>query len=137
MKDLKLIYVLPVGKNWKEEYIYEFIFSDNVSNVDGEDWDAYPASGKPSSPHKTLIKGVGRLTSEIRFDVIQNSDTFSVYDAVDGVIALAWENIEDYEQYPDFRLCFRFGDDVNKVKETLYSKDITLEIKEIKNELKN
>jgi hypothetical protein len=136
MSDLQLIYVLPVGKNWKEEYIYEFIFSDDISNVDGEDWDSYPASGKPSAPHKSLIKAVGKLTSEMIFDVVQNSDTFAVYDAVDGVIALAWENIDDYDQYPESRICFRFGDDIKKVKDTLYSKDITLEIKEIKNELK-
>ena len=136
MTDLKLIYVLPVGKNWKDEYIYEFIFSDTLTNVDGEDWDSYPASGKPSAPHKSFISAIGRLTSEMKFDVIQNSDTFSVYDAIDGVIALGWENIDDYDQYPEFRICFGFGIDIKKVKDILYRKDLTLEIKEIKNELK-
>ena len=30
-------------------------------------------------------------------DVIQNDYSFAVWDAVDGVIALAWENIKAYE----------------------------------------
>ena len=73
-----------------------------------------------------FIKKVGRLESSLKLDVVQNSDTFAVWDAVDGVIALAWENINAYDAYPDKRLCFRFGDSLQIVSDKLYEKDLTL-----------
>ena len=132
MDDFKLIYVLDVGQNYKGEAIYEFLFSDTTNNVEGEDWDVYPASGKPTPPRRSIIKAVGSLLTELKLDVIQNSDTFSVYDATDGVIALAWENINDYDEYPKIRLVFRFGDTLSNVREKLNSKKIILDIKDVK-----
>jgi hypothetical protein len=59
-------------------------------------------------------------------DVIQNSDTFAVWDAVDGVISLAWENINAYESYPEKRISFRFGEPIKEVEDKLYEKDLIL-----------
>ena len=125
MKDLYLIYVNQVGKDYKGNYIYEFLFSDTTKNIDGEDWDTFPASGRPEPPHENFIKHVGKLESELRLDVVQNSDTFAVWDAIDGVIALAWENINAYDSYPDHRLCFKFGETFEEVEAKLYEKDLT------------
>ena len=127
MKNLFLIYINKIGKDYKENYLYEFIFSDTINDIDGDDWDTFPASGRPSAPHDHFIKKVGRLESEIKFDVIQDSDTFAVWDAIDGVIALAWENINAYESYPDKRLCFKFGEPIDEVESKLYEKDLTLQ----------
>ena len=121
-----------VGKDYKGNLLYEFIFSDTLENVDGEEWDTYPASGRPEPPHDNFIKKVGRLESELKLDVIQNSDTFAVWDAVDGVIALAWENINAYDSYPEKRLCFKFGETIEGVEAKLYEKDLILNYK-IKN----
>jgi hypothetical protein len=126
MKNLYLIYVNMVGKDYKGNLIYEFIFSDTTKNIDGEEWDTFPASGRPEPPHNNFIKGVGRLESELNLEVIQNSDTFAVWDAVDGVIALAWENINAYESYPDKRLCFKFGEPIEDVEGKLYEHDLIL-----------
>ena len=127
MKDLFLIYVNKIGKDYKENYLYEFIFSDTTKNIDGDDWDTFPASGRPSAPHDHFIKKVGRLESEIKFDVVQDSDTFAVWDAVDEVIALAWENINAYDSYPEKRLCFKFGEPMSEVEAKLYEKDLILQ----------
>ena len=127
MKDLFLIYVNKIGKDYKENYLYEFIFSDTTKNIDGDDWDTFPASGRPSAPHDHYIKKVGRLESEIKFDVVQDSDTFAVWDAVDEVIALAWENINAYDSYPEKRLCFKFGEPMSEVEAKLYEKDLILQ----------
>jgi hypothetical protein len=127
MKDLFLIYVNKIGKDYKENYLYEFIFSDATKNIDGDDWDTFPASGRPSAPHDHFIKKVGRLESEIKFDVVQDSDTFAVWDAVDEVIALAWENINAYDSYPEKRICFKFGEPMNEVESKLYEKDLILQ----------
>lgn len=126
MKKLFLIYVNKVGKDYKGNLIYEFIFSDTIKNIDGEEWDTFPASGRPEPPHENFIKTVGRLESELHLDVIQNSDTFAVWDAIDGVIALAWENINAYDAYPEKRLCFKFGETLEEVEAKLYEKDLIL-----------
>lgn len=126
MKKLFLIYINMVGKDYKGNLIYEFIFSDTTKNIDGEDWDTFPASGRPEPPHENFIKNVGRLESELNLDVIQNSDTFAVWDAIDGVIALAWENINAYDAYPEKRLCFKFGEPLEDVEAKLYEKDLIL-----------
>jgi len=129
MENLYLIYVNLVGKLHNGRYLYEFIFSKDISNVDGEDWDQYPASRRPEPPYDEHIDLVGKVESELTFDVVQNSDTFAVFDAVDGVISLAWENIDSYETYPDHRLCFKFGDTKKEVENKLYEKDLILTYK--------
>lgn len=135
MEELFLIYVNYVGKNWCDNNLYEFIFSDTKEDVDGEFWDTYPASSAEVTPPKVeVIHTVGVLETEMTLDVIAQSDTFSVWDSVDGVAALAFENILEYERYPDNRLVFRFGEPISSVKDVLYSRDITLEYKIIKNE---
>lgn len=116
-----------IGENYEGKYFYEFIFSDTTKDVDGEDWDATPASGRPVSPHDVFIKKVGRLESELVLDVVQNSDSFAVWDALDGVIALAWENLEGYEDYPKKRIVFKFGETIKSVEEKLYEKDLILD----------
>jgi hypothetical protein len=128
-KGLYLIYVNLLGTDWKDDYIYEFIFSDTTDNVDGEDWDLYPASGQPSPPRKVLIKSVGVLTTKIKLNVIQKSDTFAVWDAIDGVCALAWEDLMEYDEYPERRLVFKFGEEIKSVEDNLYEKDLVLEYK--------
>lgn len=118
-----------VGKNYEGNFLYEFIFSETIKDIDGEEWDTFPASGRPEPPHENFISSVGRLESELKLDVIQNSDTFAVWDAIDGVIALAWENINAYDSYPEKRLCFKFGETIESVKEKLYEKDLILNFK--------
>jgi hypothetical protein len=136
MNELFLIYINMVGKDYKGNLLYEFIFSDTLENVDGEEWDTYPASGRPEPPHDNFIKKVGRLESELKLDVIQNSDTFAVWDAVDGVIALAWENINAYDSYPEKRLCFKFGEPIDEVESKLYENDLILQYNTKNNEKK-
>jgi hypothetical protein len=123
-----------VGKDYKGNYLYEFIFSDSIKNIDGDEWDTFPASGRPHAPHDNFIKKVGRLESELKLDVIQNSDTFAVWDAIDGVIALAWENINSYDSYPEHRLCFKFGESIKDVDSKLYEKDLILKYNTQKHE---
>ncbi len=127
---MKLIYINKVGKNWEDEYIYEFIFSNNIEDVDslqGEDWDTYPAAGSPTPPsNKSMITNVGVLRSQIKFDVIQDSTSFAFWDAIDGLIALGWEDINGYDEYPDKRLFFTYGEDISIIDNKLYERDLVL-----------
>jgi hypothetical protein len=137
MGDLYLIYVNFVGKDYKGNLLYEFIFSNTIKDIDGESWDVFPASGRPEPPNDNFIKMVGRLESDLNLDVIQNSDTFAVWDAIDGVIALAWENINAYDTYPDCRVCFKFGEPIKDVEAKLYEKDLILQYNSKKYEKQN
>jgi hypothetical protein len=122
-----LIYINGLGKNYKGENIYEFIFSDGVVDIWGESWESRPANGYPSPPDIEHITKVGVLTtSDITLELIQNSDVFSVQDSLDGVIALGWELEEDVDFSLVKRLVFQFGDTEQIIKDKLYERDMVL-----------
>lgn len=125
---MKLIYVNALGPNYKGDNVYEFIFSD-INEVWGDEWDSQPAHGNPSPPLIQFIKKVGVLrNSGIRLNMIQDSDFFGMYDAVDDVIALAWED-DDTEAIIDnnlSRLVFRYGESIKSVDDKLYERDVVL-----------
>ena len=127
--ELYLIFINKIGVDFEGKTIYEFIFSDTTEGIDGDDWDVYPAAGMPSPPTEVFIKQVGRIEVELSLDVIQDSDTFAVWDAVDGIVALAWENIDEFDQYPETRLYFSFGEPIKSVEDKLYEKDLILKYK--------
>jgi hypothetical protein len=120
----KLIYVNGLGPNYKGDNLYEFIFSDSL-DVWGEFWESKPSNGYPTPPELKYIKKVGVLrNTDIKLELIQNSDFFSMIDAIDDVVALAWETDEENGQK---RLVFRFGMTEQEIKDKLYEKDLILE----------
>lgn len=123
----RLVFVNELGPNFRGDNLYEFIFSDN-EDVSGEDWESSPAGGNPQPPHIDYITKVGVLKNDkIKLNVIQNSDFFSFYDAVDKVIALSWEDIEnEYYNEENTRLVFHYGDSEEVVMSKLYERDIIL-----------
>jgi hypothetical protein len=123
-----LIYVNKLGQNYKGENLYEFIFSESLEGVWGESWDSKPANGYPFPPEIELVTKVGLLKNSLDFEVLQNSDIFSMIDGMDDVIALAWENESESANFDkQKRLVFRFGDKIEDVKNKLYERDIVLE----------
>lgn len=124
-----LIYVNELGPNYKGENIYEFIFSDNLEGVWGDSWESKPSNGYPSPPDIINIKKVGVLKNNlVSLSVIQKSDYFSMIDALEDVVALAWENETDDVNFElKKRLVFRFGETEEKIKNKLYERDIVLE----------
>jgi len=119
-----LIYVNGLGPNYKGDNLYEFIFSDNL-DVWGEAWESKPSNGYPTPPELKYIKKVGVLKkTDVKLELIQNSDFFCMIDAMDDVVALAWESEEEQGQK---RLVFRFGEEEQQIKDKLYERDLILE----------
>ena len=119
-----LIYVNGLGPNYKGDNLYEFIFSDNL-DVWGEAWDNRPSNGYPQPPDLKYIKKVGVLRdTDVKLELIQNSDFFSVIDAMDDVISLAWESDDENVRK---RMVFRFGTPEQEIKDKLYERDLVLE----------
>jgi hypothetical protein len=134
MEELYLIYVNKIGEDWTGKHLYEFLFSDTTENVDGDDWDAYPASGRPSPPSEGFVKRVG---NELKLKLVQNNSEFAVWDAVDGVVALAWEDMDDYDEYPENRIAIHFGESIKSVEDKLYEHDLVLDYNNINETIKN
>ena len=119
----QLIFVNGLGPNYKGDNLYEFNFSDTL-DVWGESWESKPSNGYPSPPELKYIKKVGVLrNTDIKLDLIQNSDFFSMVDAIDDVVALAWESDDENKK----RLVFRFGETEQQIKDKLYERDLILE----------
>ena len=123
-----LIYINGLGPNFKGDNIYEFIFSE-TKEVWGENWESRPANGYPHPPDIEYITRVGVLNKGgISFDLVQDSDVFSVVDCMDGVLALGWEKENDTVDFSLVkRLVFQFGDTEDIVKDKLYERDIVLQ----------
>jgi hypothetical protein len=123
-----LIYINGLGSNYRGENIYEFIFTDSMDEVWGENWEARPANSYPSPPDIEHIKKVGTLTHEtVTLELVQNSDVFSVQDSIDGVIALGWEKEDEIDFSLVKRLVFKYGDQEQDVKDKLYERDLVLQ----------
>lgn len=64
---------------------------------------------------------------KIKLDLIQNNCCFSISDCYDGIVSMAWENMDEYEEYPeDGRLFFNFGETLSKVERKLAMKNIIM-----------
>jgi len=123
-----LIYINGMGPNYKGDNIYEFIFSSNLE-VFGENWESKPANGYPHPPDVEYIEKVGTLINEdVEFELVQNSDVFSMIDSMDGVLALGWEKENNDKDFSIVkRLVFQFGESEESVKNKLYERDIVLQ----------
>lgn len=135
MKELYLIYINKIGTNFKGEHIFEFLFSDRTNYDWDETWyeSSVVTDKNDLTPDPSFIKLVGGLkTSELDLELIQNSGVFQIYNAVEGIIALGWEKLQDDVDYPEERLVFRFGEIKKSVEEKLYSLDLVLNYDETK-----
>lgn len=123
---MRLIYINEIGVDHKGLKQYEFIFSTSDS-INNDEWFTVPATSNDQSkiPDEEYINFVGLLkNTDLELDLIQNSDTFGVIDAVDGIISLGWERF-DYEVEEE-RLFFRFGESLESVIRKLATKEYKL-----------
>jgi hypothetical protein len=143
-KNLKLIYVLKIGYNAKDEGLYEFIFSLDPENIEVEDWcwDLSPACDNVLPPTENYINGIFNLKTS-------SFDLFCLHEAVDReymhgyhtIHALAYEiekeddspaPFSDYESMFENNnddiplLVFHYGMTLEKVKNLLISRKMIL-----------
>ena len=143
-KKLKLIFILKIGYNAKDEGLYEFIFSLDHTTIDVEGWcwDLSPACNNAIPPTEEYINAIFNLKTS-------TFDLFCLHEAVDreymhGVYtihALAYETekegdgntaFSDYEKMfegdadDDPLLVFHYGMTLARVKELLTPRKIIL-----------
>jgi hypothetical protein len=144
--ELKLIYVLKIGYNSKNEGLYEFIFSKDETNIDIElwGWDLNPAVDHAEPPTEEFIDAIYSLKTK-SFDLI------CLHEAVDreymhgyhNIHALAYEteleiennNPDGFDTYDNLfddkddlpLLVFHYGMTLKEVKDILYGRKIILQ----------
>jgi hypothetical protein len=130
-----LIYINRIGKTFKGENMFEFLFSDSTEWEWDESWyeSSVMTDTRDLAPDESIIKLVGSLkTDEFDLELIQEDGVRDIYNAVEGIMALGWEKLQDDEDYPEKRRVFKFGDTKESVDEQLYEYDLVLKYKENK-----
>lgn len=107
---------------------YELIFTNNKEEFWGEDWDYQPAGLITDlKPLDEYITEIHHLKGKINLDLVQKNCCFSMQDCIDGICALAWENLDGYEEFPEEgRLVLHFGETIDDVETKLSQKNLIL-----------
>lgn len=153
--ELKLVYVLKIGKNSKNEGLYEFIFSEDIAKVleMAEEWlwDQTPAGAPDNAevPSPEYCDKVLELkTDKFDLECLHDSNDKSYMDGVNTIHCLAYEVEieEDYSSYEDMYnnddddsplLVFHFGMTLEQVEDMLLSRDIIFENDKRKKKINN
>ena len=128
LKDVFLLFVRLIGEENDGYYRYEFMFTDNPDEAWGENWEFKPSClVNELVPSEEYITEVHIVKTKIKFDLIQENCCFGMQDALDGIVAVAYENIDGLDEYPeDGRLVFMFGETLDDVEEKLAKKNILM-----------
>ena len=119
---INLCFIRLIGEENDGYYRYEFIFTNNIDEVFGENFEQKPACLTNNlMVSEEYIYEIHIVKMKIKLDLIQNNCCFSISDCYDGIIALAWENMDNYDEYPEERgrLFFKFGETLEKTEEKL------------------
>ena len=72
-----------------------------------------------------MYQHVKEFTTDINLILAQDSTQYSMQDARDKIVALAYEDLTDCEEYPEpYRLVFYYGEDIESIEEKLESRNI-------------
>ncbi len=125
--ELKLIYVHMLGTNVEGKYEYAFYFVKQNLTLCNDDWKETTVGlfNEIFIPDNNTI--TFKLISSIPLDTITQNTCLGMKHTIDDIVALAWENINDYEEYPeDGRLVIQYGISFQEVQKKLISKGETL-----------
>lgn len=127
-EDPRLCFIKYVGEETDGYYRYEFVFTNNTSEVFGEDFNQKPACLVNNlMVDEKYIWEVHTVKMKIKLELIQDNCCFSVSDCYDGIVSLAWEDISMYDEYPEEgRIFFRFGETLDEVEEKLAVKHVLM-----------
>jgi hypothetical protein len=130
-ENYKLIYINKIGINSDNNFIFELLFSNDIESVWGVDWEITPARNCGINlPEGSTYDLTMKMDITLKLDLAQENSCFSMQDCIDGIIPLAWENIDEYETYPEEgRLILKFGEIYSEIKDKLNNKNINLEKK--------
>lgn len=123
-----LCFIRLIGEENDGYYRYEFIFTDNINEVWGEDFDQKPAClVNDLMVSDEYVTEIHIVKMKIKLDLIQNNCCFSISDCYDGIVSLGWQSLEGLEEYPEEgRIFFEFGETLEEVENKLAIKNVIM-----------
>lgn len=123
-KDLKLIYIHNLGLNSEDKFQYNLYFIQKDFELCNENWTEDIAGLFNDKYIPNNKNKIFSMISEKPLSIITDNLCLGMKHAIDGVVALAWEDISDYEEYPeDGRLILFYGETLENVKNILHEKN--------------
>ncbi len=119
-----VVYVRHIGDEIDGNKIYHMYLSSKPDEVFAEGWGDIPACTVPRKLmdlDEDMYEHIAEVKSDITLDLAQNCCCFSMQDSRDDIVALAYENLDNAEEYPDPRIIIHYGDKIEDV-EKLFSK---------------
>ena len=128
LNDVYLCFIRLIGEENDGYYRYEFIFTDNIDEFWCENGEYKPCCLVNNlQPKEEYITEIHIVKMKLKLDLIQDNCCFGFQDCTDGIIALAWENMDEYDEYPDEgRIFFRFGETLDEVERKLAIKNVLM-----------
>lgn len=130
MNNIKVCYINFLGKNTDNLNVYQFMFTETPDDVFCEGWSEKPACNISNDiliPDNEMYQYVAELKTDIILDLAQDNCCFSMQDCRDKIIALASENLDSAEEYPDDgRIVIHFGDSFTEIEEMLEMRDLKI-----------
>ena len=126
--EVNLGFIRLIGEENDGYYRYEFIFTDNIDEFWGEEFNQKPACLVNNLvPSDEYITEIHIVKMKIKLELLQDNCCFAYSDGMDGIISIAWEDISEYEDFPeDGRIFFRFGESLEEVENKLAMKNILM-----------
>lgn len=128
--EYKVAYIVYVGKSIEKQNIYHFLLAEDVEETFSEGWNEKPSGNVPNDIlmiPDDQYEYVKELKTDVTLDLAQDNTCFSLQDARDGIIALAYENLDEAEEYPENgRIVIHFGDLIDDVEEMLSRRGMRL-----------
>lgn len=116
--NLYVIYVQEVGKDNDDNYVYEFLISENPDSVWVDNWNEIPVCNeqntKPSEDDYDYVK---ELRTNMKLILGQDNCCVSFMDIKDNIAAIAYEDLSEAEEYPEPRIVILYGDPLDEVEE--------------------
>lgn len=127
-EDVRLGFIKLIGEENDGYYRYEFIFTNDIDVFWCENGEYKPCClVNGITPKDEYISEIHIVKMKIKLDLIQDNCCFGFQDCTDGVVALAWENMDGYDEYPeDGRIFFKFGETLDEVERKLAMKNIIM-----------
>ena len=127
--ELCLVYVKHIGTDIDGKNIYNLLLSKDPDGAFSEDWGQIPAKNVPDARldlEEDMYDYVVECRTDIKFDLAQHCSSFSMQDARDNIVALAFENVSKYDEYPEPRIILHFGENIEDIEKKFTQRNISL-----------
>ena len=124
--EVALCFMRNVGTDIDGKNIYELLFSETIDTFWGEGFEYMPASlVNEMVPNKDSYSVTKTIKTSLKLCLATESSCHSMQDCMDNIIAMAYEDISDYDEFPDEgRLVLHFGDSYDEIERKLAVRNI-------------